>query len=81
MGKEQLGVDITEVMEQVFHKVYNPLLVSQLSAEGVTDHQRGKIAGQIDLALWIADKLNPVKVEEAEGKADEDGLSGQKLED
>jgi len=74
-GKEEAGL-IETTMEKAFAKMYSNDMVNQLTGEKITEFQRGEIAGQIKMMIWIANEFNPQKIEEVE---DEDGLSGQKL--
>jgi len=75
-SKEETAL-IEKVMESAFEKMHNPSVLAELIAPEVSDYDRGKIAGQMEMLIWIAGEFNPQKVEEVE---DETGLDGQTLD-
>lgn len=75
-SKEETAL-IETVMEKAFEKMHSPSVLAGLIAENVSDYERGKIAGQMEMMVWIAGEFNPQKVEEVE---DETGLDGQTLD-
>lgn len=50
---------IDDVMESAFEMMYSNNIVNQLVQPDITDYERGKVAGRIEMMQWISRELNP----------------------
>ena len=76
MPKEK-SIAIEDIMESMFDKMYSADIIHQLIQPDITEYERGRVAGMIDMMKKIAMELNPVDELEVQ---DEDETFGQKLD-
>lgn len=60
--------ELIDILEQEGEKLSNRAIVLQLCAENVSDYQRGRIQGQIEMLTQVMRRL----VEKDTGESDED---------
>jgi len=68
MEKERL-VDV--VLDEMMEKMYSASIIKQLVMPDVTDYERGKIAGKLEMLNQIATEVNPpVEIEKDDEEDD-----------
>jgi len=59
---------IDEIMVKMFAKMYSDDIIRQLVKPDVTEYERGKVAGRLEMLTLIALELNPQSESENEAE-------------
>ena len=56
---------VDKVMEEAFERMYSGSMVVALTAEKITDFERGRLAGRLEALKFLAYEFNRVDEDEA----------------